>query len=699
MARGDIKVRLLGDISDLSDSLSEAGNRVGEFASGFASKAGLALAGGGLAAGALFVERFGEGLNFDASIDRLSAGLGLTEDAAALAGDAAASLYSNAWGDSLDEVSAAIGSVAQNDLVDLETAAQGTVEDITAGVLDIAKVMDEDFGAATRAAGQLVRTGLADDATQALDLIAAGVTTGADRAEDFLDTLNEYSPAFQRLGFDGETAIGLISQGLDAGAFNADKIGDAFNEFSIRAIDGSTATVDALSELGLSADDVAQRIAEGGPAAQQATSDIIAALSNVDDKVTQDAAGVALFGSIWEDLGADVILALDPAAASVENLDGAAARMGDTLNDNLGTKIETLKRTALTGLTTFMTDNVIPAAEAVMDAYNEDGLAGVFDTVAEGIENALPVIGDKLQDMGEAIVDWVVEQGPKIANKIVAWIASFTEWIGENRREMLRRLGLLISDVLQWILDHVDDIAAKLLEWAAAFVAWIIPVIGDMLADLGWMLGQLLSWIVTDALPQIVAKLAEWAGAFASWVADAAVQLIAQIPTLVSNAAAAGGRAGEALVNRFVDWLRGLPGQARDWAVAAGRAIRDGVLSGLGNIAGSIRDRIFPSIPGIGGWFRGSSAGGGVADESAPAPFSGAGSMFGAAAVVPGFGGIDATFGQPPQPSLTIVNNFGPGTNPVEAGREIEELLYRFASGGGTVRVTSTDPLVATVGG
>ena len=704
MARGDIRVRLLGDLSDLSDSLAQGANEIGGFARDLSSRAGLAAGAAGVAAGAVFVERFGAALDFGATQDQLAASLGLTEDAAALAGDAAASLYSRAWGESLDEVSAAIGQVARNDLVDLESASQDTVESITAGVLDISKAFTEDFGMASRTAGQLVRNGLAVDATQALDLLTAGFQGGADRAEDFLDTLNEYAPAFDRLGFDGATAIGLITQGLDAGAFNADKIGDAFNEFSIRAIDGSAATVEAVEALGFSYEEFAAQIAEGGPAAAEMSDDVIRALANIDDKVAQDAAGVALFGSMWEDLGADVILALNPAEAAITDFDGAAQRMGDTLNDNLGTKIETLKRTALTGLVTFMEDDVIPVVETVIDTFNEDGLAGVFDLVSEAIADALPDVLDRLEEMAGAVIDWIVDTAPEVADQLVEWGKEFVEWIGPQIPPMLRELGRLIGAMLTWLVENIDTIVVQLAEWGAAFIAWVAPMIPPLLVELAKLLGSLVAWIATDALPKLVSELAGWALAFVGWVADAATGIIAQTPTLVNNIVTAAARAGSEAVAEFGRWLGGLPGQFRDKGYEAGRSLVSGIIDGIGSLVGQLGDLV-NRLPGTGGSgvfddlidrAGGGSSGGGSSvtrrsDGGVVGLSAGPGSFTGQALEPVPFSGAGQT--------IVVNQSFGVGTSPIEAGRAVEEVLFRFQQAGGQLRVQRDAAGVVTLSG
>jgi hypothetical protein len=98
-----------------------------------------------------------------------------------------------------------------------------------------------------------MRTGLAKNAQDALNIVTVGFQAGDDKAGDFLDTLNEYGTQFRKLGLDGKEATGLISQGLKAGARDGDLVADALKEFSIRAVDGSKTTKKGFEALGLSA--------------------------------------------------------------------------------------------------------------------------------------------------------------------------------------------------------------------------------------------------------------------------------------------------------------------------------------------------------------------------------------------------------------------------------------------------------------
>ena len=279
----------------------------------------------------------------DKTLAKFNAGLGQSADTTRIMGKLATEVWTDGWGDSLEDVTDAIGAVGSQ-MVDLGSQDTHGIGVLTKGAIDLAEVMGVDVVDVTRAAGQMMKTGLADSAMQAFDIIATGAQNGANRSGDLLDVFDEYGPAFNALGINGVMAMDLLNSSLDAGAFNADKAADAINEFGVRAIDGSKGTIAAYESLGLNADEMAAKIAAGGPTAQQTFSQIVTALGSMTDPVAQETAGVALFGSMWEDMGPRAILALDPVHSKTDELGKATEEMGTKLHDVATQKVETMKR-------------------------------------------------------------------------------------------------------------------------------------------------------------------------------------------------------------------------------------------------------------------------------------------------------------------------------------------------------------------
>ncbi|AVH58659.1 MULTISPECIES: phage tail tape measure protein [Streptomyces] len=327
-------------------------------------------------------------LDMEAANDKLAAQLGVGPAKAAELSKVSAKVYEGAWGESTAEVNDAIKNVYMN--IGDTSKAQGGLEGATVKVMALSDAFDQDLTASTYAAGQMVKTGMAKNFDEAMDLLTVGFQKGADKSGDFLDTFNEYSTQFRKLGIDGPQAIGLISQGLKGGARDADIVADAFKEFGIRAIDGSKTTADGFKLIGLSADDMSKKIAAGGPGANKALDETLDRLRAMKDPVKQNAAGVALFGTQWEDMG-KAMMSLDPskAADSLGKVGGAADKMAKTLGDNPKAAIESFKRKVVGDLSEIAGHFIKFAMEnqGVFEplAYAIGGIAAVVLTVKAGM--------------------------------------------------------------------------------------------------------------------------------------------------------------------------------------------------------------------------------------------------------------------------------------------------------------------------
>jgi hypothetical protein len=406
-----------------------------------------AAAAAALALGAAFVNA----LDVEKANDRLAAQLGSTPAEAQRLGDLAGDLYAGAWGESIGEVNEALRSVTQN-IDEMASASDQDIKDVTASVLDLATAFELDVGEASRAVGKLIKTGLARDATEALDLLTRGFQTGANEADDLLETVSEYSTQFRKLGLDGQTAFGLMSQGLKAGARDADTVADALKEFAIRAVDGSTAAADGYKALGLDAGKLTAQIAKGGDAAAAGLDLVLDRLRGMKDPVAREAAAVALFGTKAEDLG-EALYSLDPtsAVAALGEVGGAAERMGDTLNDNAATRIESFKRTAMAQLTELAGGTLRIFDEVGDDPAVKDFLGDAGKVLDEKVIPALRSFWSWAQEKVLPVLKEIREDG--LGKLREAWEIISTK-VDENREE-LEQLGSVLKTVAEWIITNV----------------------------------------------------------------------------------------------------------------------------------------------------------------------------------------------------------------------------------------------------
>lgn len=379
--------------------LAKLGGKAGPILA--AVTAGLAI--DGAIAGAIS-EQVMAGFGSQAVQGQIKATFGWTEQQAAEAGIAAGDAYVNAWGESKAANMQVAGIAVQAGLLDGSSTAvemQPVIEQLNI----VSTLMGEEIPEVARAAGQMVKTGMADNITEAFDLLTTGQQRGLNLSGDLIDTTIEYGTQFRKLGIDGETAFGVISQMSKAGARDTDIAADALKEFSIRAVDGSEATMEAFTALNLNAEETSAAFAKGGESALGMSRVVLTALAKIEDPQERERLGVALLGTQWEDLGAAVnSLDLDAAAREMDGFGGATKRAGDDMSGALGS-IEGMKRTvelAVGDMQSSLADAFAPTVADVAKWVSEHRteIVGFFQEVGKGIGQ---YAGLSMQATGEMI--------------------------------------------------------------------------------------------------------------------------------------------------------------------------------------------------------------------------------------------------------------------------------------------------------
>lgn len=334
------------------DKTEEGGQRIG---------AKLTAGLGALGLGGIISKSVTSGLDISAGQSKLNAQLGLTKTQSGVMGHAAGQLFSGGYGTGMDQIQEALKSVELN-VGGMRGASTAALTDIGGKALNTANIFDQDLGGVTRAVGQLMKTGLAKDSTEAMDIVTAGFQHGADKSGDFLDTLNEYGVQFHKMGLNGEQATGIISQGLKAGARDGDLVADAIKEFSIRAVDGSTTTAAGFKLMGMNGKTMGAAIAKGGDFANEALVNTLDRLRAMPDPLKRSQAAAALFGTQAEDLG-QALYAIHPetAAKGLGKIKGAADAAGKSFNDNARSSMSTFFRQLQGGATNIIGGLVVPS--------------------------------------------------------------------------------------------------------------------------------------------------------------------------------------------------------------------------------------------------------------------------------------------------------------------------------------------------
>ncbi|MFD2792587.1 phage tail tape measure protein [Promicromonospora vindobonensis] len=350
------------------------------------------------------------GLDAEVNADTLAARTGLDEATVARLGRAAGEAYASNWGESIAANMDTARVAIESGLLDPQ-ATERDAQAVIASLSGVSDLIGEEIPALSKAASTAIRTGLAEDAAGALDLIVKGSQAGLNVSEDLLDVIDEYGTQFRKVGLDGEQAFGLISQAVQAGARDTDIAADAIKEFSIRAVDGSELSAEGFEAVGLNAEKMTAQIAEGGDGAAKGLDQVLDGLRKIEDPAKRDAAAVALFGTQAEDLG-EALFAMDLSTAADEfgSVEGAADRALSTLGDNakgiLDGAVRNIDLAAsqvkgslaiafspeIEGFATFVTENREAVVTTLFDAA--DAAVGFGIALAEGAASGTEAFGD-----------------------------------------------------------------------------------------------------------------------------------------------------------------------------------------------------------------------------------------------------------------------------------------------------------------
>lgn len=446
-AAGGAGAELAGGFVDgFGGPIAALGSKAGPIGVALAATAGL-----GLLAGKVLADQVLAGMDQLQGQADVAAKLGLSVDQVKPIAKAAADAYVSNWGDSVADNMDAARAAIQGGLLDTNASA-ADVQKIVEQLSTVAAVTGEEIPAAVRTAQQAVRTGLAGSYDEAFDLIVKAQQKGLNVSGDLFDTINEYGTQFRKLGLSGPEAFGLISQAVRGGARDADVAADAIKEFSIRSIDGSKSTGEAIQALGLSWKATTAALAAGGDTAKATFQEVVNRIAAIEDPAQRAKIQVALFGTQAEDLGAALnAMNLGTAVDELGQVEGAAQKAADTIGDTAAAKVESAKRSIEVSVDAIqqslaevagpalqsLADWVIAHREEITDFFVTVGHvaidAGAF--IVQSFGDAVSMIGQIIQPIGDV-------QGAML--KFQAWQADIrgdTETAAQLREQAEEAFG------------------------------------------------------------------------------------------------------------------------------------------------------------------------------------------------------------------------------------------------------------------
>lgn len=567
-------------MTGIDDTAREVDNKFRGMSTGMVASG--AVLGGALAMG------ISSAMDISSAHARLTAQLNLTEEEAARAGDVAGAVFTAGFGASMDEASAAVSAVASS-VVDMASVSNAELEELSASALTLADVFGMDVAESALAAGQLIKTGLADSGQEAFDLLAAGATALPEQMRGELpDVINEYAANFAQLGLSGEQMFGMLTAAADSTGWSIDQAADAVRELGIRVM--NIEKPEALEALGFDAEDMAARFAAGGDTAQQAVMELWDALVSLEDPLEQQQIGAELFGSMWEDSGAQAILAMNPAKTALTDVAGATQEVVDTMEQSPAQQFDAAFRT----LSDTLGQLLLPVLNGVASFAKE------HPTLFKIIAGAVLVAAVAFMVLSVAL--WAVNAAV-LANPIT-WIII----------AIIAGIALLIAAIAAIVVywDEIVEFTKSAWEWIKSILVsawnWIVATAKSVWNSVASFFKGLWDSIVStvSSMWESIKNFFSTGMARASSLVQSGVQ---KVLAFINNLKTIPGRVGTffrnmvtaaanqiqqliARVRRLPSQIKSAVGNLKNLLVSAGKNIIRGLINGINNMIGSLKSKL-----------------------------------------------------------------------------------------------------------
>ena len=325
-------------------------------------------------------------LDLDDAASRLARQTGAATEETEKYRDILEEVYKGGYGESYEGIAVSVATVQQNlgkmDDLNLRT--------LTEDALTLRDTFGYDVSESTRAAKAMMDN-FGISAKDAFNYIVTGSQNGLNYSGELLDSISEYSVQFDKVGLDADDMFNIFAEGYETGAWNLDKMGDAVKEFAIRVVDGSETTADGFEAIGLNADEMSAKFAAGGESAKQAFEETITALAEMKDPLEQNTAGVDLFGTMWEDLGPEVVTQLANISDGTYDAEGAMDALNDSMSDAQEAEQNMREaQSALSDIGESLVEIGLPALESLSGVLSD--ASDWFSSLDENGQNAIITI-------------------------------------------------------------------------------------------------------------------------------------------------------------------------------------------------------------------------------------------------------------------------------------------------------------------
>lgn len=349
---------------------------------------------------------FGVASDYEQANARIAAAFGVSGEEAERFSGIGKRIYEGGWGQSLDEVNDALIQCKST----LRDVSDEDLQTVTTNALMLSDTFGADVNESIRGTNALME-GFGLSATEASDLLTAGMQRGLNYTDELGDNLSEYSVRWGEAGMSASEYFSLLEAGTSNGAYNLDKVGDYLNEFLTALSDGRME--ESIGSFSEGTQEVFENFKNGSATAEDMLQAVLGDLTQMPNEYDKAALASTLWSSLGEDNAMGMIESLAGVQDSFGDVAGAAQQAQEAASDSFAVKSQEAMRE--------LQGSIEPLGEPLLNiATNVAGVVKSFSEwfagIGEGGQTAVLAIATITAAIGPVLstVGTVVDTVPKI---------------------------------------------------------------------------------------------------------------------------------------------------------------------------------------------------------------------------------------------------------------------------------------------
>lgn len=543
---------------------------------------------------------FGVASDYEQANARIAAAFGVSGEEAERFSGIGKRIYEGGWGQSLDEVNDALIQCKST----LRDVSDEDLQTVTTNALMLSDTFGADVNESIRGTNALME-GFGLSATEASDLLTAGMQRGLNYTDELGDNLSEYSVRWGEAGMSASEYFSLLEAGTSNGAYNLDKVGDYLNEFLTALSDGRME--ESIGSFSEGTQEVFENFKNGSATAEDMLQAVLGDLTQMPNEYDKAALASTLWSSLGEDNAMGMIESLAGVQDSFGDVAGAAQQAQEAASDSFAVKSQEAMR-ELQGSIEPLGEPLLNIATNVADVVKSfsEWFAGIGEdgqTAVLAIATIAAAIGPVLSTVGT-----VVGTVPKIgaAFKVVGKLGTGALGLIAAHPVVAAIAAIIAAVVLLWnnceefrdAVTAVWDAVCAAFEVATQVAGDVAQSVGEFFSQLGETLGGVWDGIcstvqgaidaVSQVITDVVTALSEWWGATWEGISGTA----SSIWDAISSAIDAAINAISSTISAVLSAIQAVWDSIWGAVSSTASSVWDGISSTISSIVNGIRDTI-----------------------------------------------------------------------------------------------------------